>query len=67
MPFFFLVDISTPTPPTTSRAPIALNSRVPKPPVVGSVKPLRLITVVVSNLLSLQPVPVKVVVFSLCL
>ncbi len=25
--FFFLVDISTPTPPTTSRAPIALNSR----------------------------------------
>ena len=42
LPFFFLVLISTPTPPTTSSAPMPLNSRVPKPPVVGRSKPFLL-------------------------
>ena len=44
--FFFLVPISTPTPPTTSSAPMPLNSSVPKPPVVGRLKPFLLMMVV---------------------
>ena len=44
--FFFLVPISTPIPPTTSSAPMPLNSSVPKPPVVGRLKPFLLMMVV---------------------
>ena len=41
--FFFRLN-STLTPTRTSSKPIPLNSSVPKPPVTGSVKPLRLMT-----------------------
>lgn len=47
--FFFLVPISTPIPPTTSSAPMPLNSSVPKPPVTGRVMPWRLITVATTS------------------